>query len=530
MNARLKLESKRFVKKVSKKMKRMFRHGYENRKTVGYFALVIVFILSLQFYSPVMSSVLDNVSGYAWGADDWADVVNVDNIQSGAGETMSPPGGMGWLSLNCISGGVCGSVNYGINIGADGYITGYGWSPNYGWFKFGGLSDFPTGGGTTADNAKLVGSNITGWARFCSAAANPSLCTGFVRNLRNGGWDGWVSLRGNASDSSPYGLALTGGAITGYAWGGNDDGANVVGWINFSNASYNPVTDPTVSIEATPAEVPEGDPVILTWEVVNADPTTYTCQATGDWSGAQPVDVPAGGVNVGTLPTGTYNFSIQCFGPNGEETNIDTVEVTVGGSTILDFYASPSPVYPPYQTNLFWNAVPSSPGLSNCVADSSAPLNVAPVPGWSGTVFSPPSSLLVSVPYNPTNFKLTCEDSLGESVTATVSVPQGTLPESVSLASSEIIENPPSSGNYSTTLTWSTVNANSCYATGGWGGNKANSGSEADVPVPAISPAFTVYTITCTGIYSGEIISASVELNQESGVRFSVVQPTYQEQ
>lgn len=523
----IKNKTKNYIKKIIK-----------NKKNIFLFGTILFFLTSLGFYNFTASSALDNISGYVWGGSRWTDT-NFNNIED-SGELMATPGGMGWLSLNCSTGGNCGDVNYGINIGTDGYITGYAWSSNYGWMKFGGLQNFPTGGGTVGDNAKLVGNNITGWARFCAPSASPTNCTGYVKNLRNGGWDGWVALSGNAIDSTPYGLNLNiangAGILSGYAWGGNNDGANVVGWINFSNANYQEVVDPTVTISANPINLPVNSTTVLSWTGINIESSSTGCTATGDWSGSRPYPAPVGGVTIGPLATGTYTYSIQCMGPLGVMSNISSVEVNVGGTTALDFYAAPSPSYPPYQTTLHWNDIPATPGLHSCVASSAPPLNIAEVPNWTGTVPdpSPLSSAVVSVPYNPTNYKLTCLDSLDQTVSAQVSVPQGTLPESVSLSSNGVTEGPP--GTYTTTLSWSTINANSCVASGGGSGgnwttplNKNTPGSQSGVSVPPIAPAFTTYTLTCVGAYSGQSIAVSIQLNQGSGRTFNIVRPTYKE-
>ena len=64
----------------------------------------------------------------------------------------------------------------------------------------------------------------------------------------------------------------------------------------------------------------------------------------------------------------------------------------------------------------------------------------------------------------------------------------------------------------STTLSWSTTNAFACTASGGWSGNKATSGSEAQTP----SAAGTVtYTLTCAGNGGGGNASASVTVTAQ---------------
>ena len=61
---------------------------------------------------------------------------------------------------------------------------------------------------TVNSNAKFVGTYImlelfngylTGWARFCSPASNPDSCLGSLTSDKNGGWDGWISLKGKTT-------------------------------------------------------------------------------------------------------------------------------------------------------------------------------------------------------------------------------------------------------------------------------------------------------------------------------------------
>ncbi len=141
---------------------------------------------------------------------------------------------IGWISMNCQTGGagssnICGTRNYGVAVDGSGNVTGYAWSDSIGWIQFGGLSSFPSGTGTVAQNAAFASSSLKGWVRACEGTATGDC--GLMTD-RADGWDGWVSLFG-----STYGPSLSGSSLTGYAWGGE-----AIGWIDFSrvSTSYQP--------------------------------------------------------------------------------------------------------------------------------------------------------------------------------------------------------------------------------------------------------------------------------------------------
>lgn len=160
-------------------------------------------------------------------------------------------GGIGWISFssqNELGPTAPYEVVYNTSSFATelGTFTGYAWANpqdatavpaqnNIGAIKFGGLSGFPPAtpdNGTNAENARLLVSIVRGWARACSVFVNG--CSGPLKlDSERGGWDGWISLRGIASDAlnTPYGVTYDSvtGQFGGYAWGGD-----VIGWINFN--------------------------------------------------------------------------------------------------------------------------------------------------------------------------------------------------------------------------------------------------------------------------------------------------------
>jgi len=150
---------------------------------------------------------------------------------------------IGWISMSCENTSTCGNSNYGVSIDSNRNLVGYAWSSNIGWIKFGGLGGFPTATGNPHGNAQIVESGGTtqlqGWARACAGATNVSACSGSV-NSTSGGWDGWISFQGTATNGSAYSVQFSGPNVVGtgsnhFAWGGNMN----VGWIDFSGVVKN---------------------------------------------------------------------------------------------------------------------------------------------------------------------------------------------------------------------------------------------------------------------------------------------------
>lgn len=125
-----------------------------NKKVINISIFVIVLAFVAIYSTSVKSSSTDNLSGYMWSADNWSDV-NGNGVQD-SGEIMTPPGGAGWISVNCLSGGNCAGNDYGVTLETDGDLVGYVWSPHFGWLQFGGLSGFPIGSGTVSEMKSIT--------------------------------------------------------------------------------------------------------------------------------------------------------------------------------------------------------------------------------------------------------------------------------------------------------------------------------------------------------------------------------------
>jgi hypothetical protein len=148
---------------------------------------------------------------------------------------------------------------------------------------------------------------------------------------------------------------------------------------------------------------------------------------------------------------------------------------SVQPSVSANLTANPQTVAPGGSVTLSW----TSTRATSCSASG----------GWAGA-----KGLTGSESIGPLNanasFTLTCTDGTQQATsTALVTVSQPAPVVTLNAAASQV------QAGASTTLTWSTTNAQSCTASGGWSGTKATSGSET---TPALT-ANTTFTLTCTG-------------------------------
>lgn len=241
---------------------------------------------------------------------------------------------IGWIYLNCEDYSAS-TTRFGVSQDAQGFWNGYGWSPSVGWIKFGnggnsnsqsvgcpthsGWNVVPALNASGCDVQKLstlagTGStySIVGWARACTAAANPTTCSGDT-GAGSGGWDGYISMSGlNDQDPVAAGRQTTSNytasiaslanqttgqqAVSGFVWGGD-----IIGWAKFTNAYVD--TTQTVqnvahlTLTATPASVSGNSPVVLEYKIAAAEKNYFTgaaCTATStpsvgnSWNGSRP--------------------------------------------------------------------------------------------------------------------------------------------------------------------------------------------------------------------------------------------------
>ncbi|RJQ35670.1 hypothetical protein C4568_00575 [Candidatus Parcubacteria bacterium] len=260
----------------------------------------------------------------------------------------------GWVSLNCADLGTCNAVSYSVTVDSGGYLNGYGWSENIGWIKFGGLSSFPSGGGTTADDAKLANNALTGWIRACAGTASGD-CSSMTS--RSDGWDGWISLSGSTYQVTKSSSDRFNGCTTGdsCAWG-----SEVNGWVDWSYAEYQCTPEPsycedaatlctfntnscsftctacdwqcasnscisptpTCTISAEPPLVVDGSTTTIRWSSTNTGRLGCTVTGNGDtWTGVS-------GSEYSRPIHGQTVYSLSCTGPDDISTCSQTAAIT----------------------------------------------------------------------------------------------------------------------------------------------------------------------------------------------------------
>jgi len=369
-------------------------------KKFAFIGIAFLFFFTLTNVGSVFAGTGQNISGYAWS----------DTI--------------GWISFNCTNDNSCGTVDYGVNKNPDGTLVGYAWSSNIGWIQFGGLSGFPSGTGTTASNAQVVGSTLQGWAR---AISQDGL-----------GWDGWISLSGS---TPTYGVSFSGTSFTGYAWG-----SNVVGWILFDIQNVYPSVctscGATVSGDVS-IDIQSGGVSIVGNNAVayNTVPTfvwTFTnvpgasCSVAKTSSGGTAFSTISGittsGSTSGSALTGptSYTYSIDCTNPTISHQASFTVAsqppgFSLGGTEGANIQFLASTTADSEQKTFFVSAFGgfNSP-VSVDVTDSTCPASAKFSLG-GGTFSTNPSPVSISSPYSAgSTFKVRLTQAITNACTITL--------------------------------------------------------------------------------------------------------------
>ena len=295
------------------------------------------------------------------------------------------------------------------------------------------------------------------------SSTNATACTA------SGGWSGAKPVSGSQSSG-----ALTASKTYTLTCTGPGGSATQSATVTVSSSA------PTVTLKASPSTVPSGSAASLSWSSTNAT----ACAASGSWSGA----LATSGTRATGALTASQSYDITCTGAGGSAMQSATVTVSSPAPTVT-FTASPSSVRSGAASTLTWSATHATA----CTAQGS----------WSGSKAVSGTQSTGALTANQ-SYGLTCTGPGGSaSQTAAVSVTAAAPTVTLSANPSTV-----KSGN-TTTLSWTSTNATSCSASGGWSGAKATSGSSAT----AALTANTTYSITCTGSGGSAVQSATVTVS-----------------
>jgi len=341
----------------------------------------------------VFTPVAANVYGFAWSQNvGWFSFnnKNCDTNNDGLSEASLP----GCPAVGTFMQG------YGVNLNADKTLSGFAWSENIGWVSFNWdvikdtlpLTECPGGNGAVLCQAKLTGTNFSGWARACSVFSFG--CSGALKPVsERGGWDGWIKLRKDASDTpgSPnYGVSLSGEDFTGWAWG-----ADVVGWVSFNSKNCNPLGTGSSGVGGCP--LPVGSPIPdYKVYIANAPPTAINLASTQlDYCISPPAPIFSWTFSDPDAGSSQSAYQVQIATDIGFTTIIHDTGKVISSS---NSYATPPGVMG-YNQSYYWRVI---------VWDNN---------GVSATM--PVSALLFTTPLHMyPDAKITCSPDLGVSCPA----------------------------------------------------------------------------------------------------------------
>ena len=233
-----------------------------------------------------------------------------------------------------------------------------------------------------------------------------------------------------------------------------------------------PVTEPApiTILSVSASKIKNGDETTLSWDSTDAD----SCEASGDWNGKRNTR----GSEKIKPHKWKSDYTLTCSGDGG--TTTDSVTVTVedvpSPVPVVNLSVSPSSIEEGQSAILSW----TSTYADSCTATG----------GWSGTR-SISGTFTVS-PAVTSTYSLTCTGAGGStsnSVSVTVNTPPPPIPVVNLSVSPSTIEQ-----GQSASLSWTSTDADSCVASGGWTGARTTTGSV------SISPSATSnYILTCSG-------------------------------
>ncbi|MBP9715006.1 MAG: thrombospondin type 3 repeat-containing protein [Candidatus Pacebacteria bacterium] len=240
---------------------------------------------------------------------------------------------------------------------------------------------------------------------------------------------------------------------------------------------------PSVTVWATPPSIESGSTSVIHWESEN----TTSCDIQSSGSGT------SGSFTTPPL-TSDHSYTITCTGPLGSASDTATVFVGTGGISVT-VHANPATVLTGGTSIIDW----SSTGATSCNSGGHGT-------GTSGSFTTLPLTL-------STSFTVSCTGPDGSaSDTADVFVDDGGGGDD-NLFPTVTVTAKPSTVlvNGTSTISWTSENANSCNA--GAGNGTGTSGSFVTIPLTN-SRSFTV---TCTGLHGTGSDTTDVFVDDGSG-------------
>ena len=315
------------------------------------------------------------------------------------------------------------------------------------------------------------------------------------------------------------------------------------------------VTPPLINLSINPISISQGQSATISWSTTNAT----ACGASNGWTGTKST---SGSEIINNINANT-TFVLSCKGPSGSTSKSVYLSVTPTQNISLlpkiTFYANPAGIEQGKNSTLTWSAT----NADYCTASG----------GWSGRKETSGNQIITNIK-TPTKYILTCTGASGSSKLETEvniyivdTIPETPTPNNTPVVTTPEIATPitpcptgttgiypncttivqtpvpttPSptpatpptnqtaptinfsaypvsvAYNGSTYLTWSSSNATSCTASGGWTGNKSPSGGN---QIISNLTSDKIFTFSCTG--NNKTTSKSIYLE----VAPQVINPT----
>ena len=362
-------------------------------------------------------------------------------------------------------------------------------------------------GGVNSQNASIVvSSNPTPPAVTVSVNVSPATIiagqsallswstTNATSCIASGSWGGTQATTGSAFSTGTLSVAAV------YSYTLTCTGPGGSGSAT-ATLTANPAIATITNFAANPINLQVGQSTSLSWATDGATGCTASGGSGSDsWSGSRATS--SSGTSIGPLNTaGIYTYTLTCTGPGGPSIPSSVIVTVSAGSTppppvIVAFAAVPATIQAGQSTTLTWATV----NTTSCTATGGSGAD-----SWSGA--EPTASIATLIgPLNTAGtytYTLTCSGAGGTSSPSSVTVTVGAAP-ALPVISALIATPATVSVGQSTTLTWATVGASSCTASGGTGSDGWSGSNEPVLGIGTLVGPFTAagsytYTLTCSG-------------------------------